>query len=97
MAEEMQDDLIYTLTDEETGIESNYELLASCEIEENVYFALRPEESPEEYVILRREFDEDGEEMLVIIEDDEEFDRVADLFDDEFSNFDYDDGEEPKN
>jgi len=95
MAEEMKEDFIYTLTDEETGIESNFELLASCELDGKVYFALQPEDSPEEYVILRRELDDDGEEMLITIEDDEEFDRVADLFDDEFSDFDYDgDGED---
>jgi len=43
----------------------------------------------EEYVILRLEM-EDGEEVLVSIDDDEEFDRVADFFDDQFSDIDYD-------
>ena len=40
-------------------------------------------------MILRLEM-EDGEEMLVSIDDDEEFDRVADFFDDQFADIDYD-------
>ena len=44
----------------------------------------------DEYVILRVEKDENGEEYLSSIDDDEEFDRVADYFDDQFSDIDYD-------
>ena len=37
------------------------------------------------------EKDEDGEDVLVTLDDDEEFDNVADLFDDRFSEeVDYD-------
>ena len=44
-----------------------------------------------EYVILRVEKDENGEDSLVTVDDDEEFDDVADLFDDMFSEeIDYD-------
>ena len=91
-------DIIYTLTDEDTGEEIDFQLIARATIDDVLYFALVPadDEECEEYVILRRELDENGEEMLVTIEDDEEFDRVADLFDDEFSDFDYD-GEEENN
>lgn len=83
---------IFTLTDED-GVEMQFTLLGSCEIEGTVYLALVPLEDneAEEYVILKRETDENGEEMLVTIDDDEEFDRVADLFEDElFSEIDYD-------
>ena len=53
--------------------------------------ALVPVGEDEEYVILRSEIDENGEESLVTIDDDDEFDRVADIFDDElFSEVDYD-------
>ena len=39
------------------------------------------------------EKDEEGEDVLVTIKDDEEFDRVADYFDDELSKeIDYDAG-----
>ena len=44
-----------------------------------------------EYVILREEKDENGEYSLVSVDDDEEFDDVADKFDDMFSEeIDYD-------
>ena len=83
---------IYTLTDED-GVEMQFKLLASAEIEGVEYLALIPEEDneAEEYVILKREQDENGEDLLVTIDDDEEFDRVADLFEDElFGEIDYD-------
>ena len=84
---------IYTLTDEE-GNESDYELIGSIEENGVVYYALIPytddDTDPEEYIVLRGEKDENGEEILVSIEDDEEFDRIADIFDDEFADIDYD-------
>jgi len=44
-----------------------------------------------EFVILKAVLTEDGETDLVDIEDDEEFDRVADYFEDEvFGDVDYD-------
>ena len=81
----------FTLTDE-TGKESEFELLGTCEFEGKTYLALIPvEEGMDEYVILRLEMDEKGEEMLVTIDDDEEFDRIADYFEDElFDTIDYD-------
>lgn len=84
---------IFTLTDE-TGKESEFELLGSCEFEGKTYLALVPvEEGTEEYVILRLETDEKGEEMLVTIDDDDEFDRIADYFEDAlFDTVDYDEG-----
>ena len=60
--EEIYDGDIYTLTDE-TGKESEFELIGSCEFEGKTYLALVPvEEDSEEYVILRLELDETGEE-----------------------------------
>ena len=43
-----------------------------------------------EYIILRREVDENGDIYLATIEDDDEFDRIADIFDDMFSDILYD-------
>ncbi len=96
MAEDLFNDEIYTLTDDE-GNESQFELLASREIDGATYFALIPMEDNDsgEYVILKSETDEDGEEMLVTIDDDDEFERVADIFDDElFGEVDYDEAPE---
>ena len=96
MAEDeiFESDDIYTLTDEE-GNENDFELIGSVEVEGVTYYALVPyseedDSEPEEYIVLRGEKDENGEEILVSIEDDEEFDRIADIFDDEFADIDYD-------
>ena len=78
--EEIYDGDIYTLTDE-TGKESEFELIGSCEFEGKTYLALVPvEEDSEEYVILRLELDETGEETLVTIDDDDELDKVYDYY-----------------
>lgn len=89
---------IYTLTDED-GKEMQFKLLASAEIDGTEYMALIPleENEAEEYVILKLEVDENGEELLVTIDDDDEFDRIADFFEDElFGEIDYDGSEENK-
>jgi len=91
----------FTLTDEE-GNEIEFELIGTAELKGNVYYAMIPADAADkakdsedgfcEYVILRVEADENGEASLVTVEDDEEFDDVADYFDDMFSEeIDYDD------
>lgn len=86
----------YILTDEE-GNELKFEVIGSTEINGTLYYAMIPvddqpdEEDVYEYVILKAEKDEDGEDVLVTIDDDEEFDNVADFFDDMLSDeADYD-------
>ena len=86
----------YTLTDEE-GNELQFEVIGSAELNGTVYYAMIPvdaqpeEEDVYEYVILKTEKDEDGEDILVTIDDDDEFDDVADFFDDMLSDeADYD-------
>ena len=87
----------YTLTDEE-GNELQFEVIGSAELNGTVYYAMIPADSAEqtedgfcEYVILKEETDESGEATLVTIDDDDEFDDVADYFDDLFSEeIDYD-------
>ena len=90
----------FTLTDEE-GNEIEFELIGSAEINGILYYAMIPADAAEkaqstedgfcEYVVLKAEKDENGEEMLVTIDDDDEFDDVADYFDDLFSEeIDYD-------
>lgn len=93
MADELYNDEIYTLTDED-GNENQFELIGSREIDGSTYLALVPvdDNDDEEYVILKVEIDDNGEETLVTINDDDEFDRIADIFDDElFGAVDYDD------
>jgi uncharacterized protein YrzB (UPF0473 family) len=87
---------IYTLTDEE-GNELQFEVIASAEVNGTMYYAMIPvDDQPEaedvyEYVVLKAEKDEDGEDILVTIDDDDEFDNIADYFDDMLSDeADYD-------
>ena len=80
---------VYTLTDED-GNESDFELLGRHDVDGQSYVALAPidvdEDSDEEeegsFIVLKV-VEEDGEEIFETIEDDEEFDRIADIFEDE--------------
>lgn len=78
---------ILVLVDDE-GVEHQFELLAELEIEQDVYRVLVPldeeEESEDEeeieVIILKVVHDEEGNEFLSDIEDDEEWERVADAW-----------------
>ncbi len=84
MTDNFEKENIFTLTDEE-GNESEFELLGEMTIDEITYLALIPLGGDEdEYVVLKVEVDENGDELLVTIDDDDEFDRVADAFEDSF-------------
>ncbi len=77
---------IYTLVDED-GVEQAFELLDVMDIEDDRYFALLPYyDEPEkmleadgELVVLKAEL-VDGEEMMATIDDEEEYERVGNLF-----------------
>ena len=86
---------VYILQDDE-GNEHEFELAGFYEKNGNKYYAMievgADEKNDEfcEYVILKAVM-EDGEENLVTIDDDDEFDDIADYFDDLFaSEIDYD-------
>jgi uncharacterized protein YrzB (UPF0473 family) len=78
---------ILVLVDED-GEEHEFELLAELEIEDQSYRVLIPvgedeevdEEEEVEVVILKVVYDEEGNEFLGDIEDDEEWERVADAW-----------------
>lgn len=78
---------ILVLVDDE-GVEHQFELLAELEIEQDVYRVLVPLEDEEEtedeeeieVIILKVVHDEEGNEFLSDIEDDEEWERVADAW-----------------
>ena len=94
--EELMD--IYTLTDEE-GNEAQFELLGELELDGNKYIGLIPlengDDEGDEYVIFKCTTDENGEDLLETIEDDDEFERVADAFEDRFlSELDLDEGQD---
>jgi len=77
---------IYTLQDE-NGEEHEFELIATCERDGNEYYAMIPADENDkedeycEYVVLKVVM-ENGEKTLVTLDDDEEFEAVADYFDD---------------
>ena len=87
----------YCILTDEDGNEIRFEEVGAAEINGIMYYAMAPvddqpeEEDVYEYVILKVEKDENGEDMLVTIDDDEEFDDIADYFDDMLSDeADYD-------
>ena len=95
MAEELFEPELITLTDED-GNETQFEIIASYEMDGVTYLALVPTENNDEgeYVILRLEADpeNEGEEILVTVDDDDEFYDVADLFEDiQFDELEYED------
>jgi len=78
----------YTLVDE-SGVEHEFELIDSVELDGEVYFALIPTydepqelvDSDGELVILKAVADDKtGEEILSSIDDEEEYDEVAKIF-----------------
>jgi uncharacterized protein YrzB (UPF0473 family) len=87
---------IITLTDED-GKEIDFEVIGDAEIDGVVYYAMTPAGAQEnnegiiEYALLKLITDEEGEEVFVTVDDEDEFDKVADFFDDLFdSEEDYD-------
>ena len=89
----------FMLTDEQ-GEEHEFELIGSGEVDGAMYYAMIPADQAGdedrdtfEYVILKSEVDDNGDESLFTIDDDEEFDRVADFFDDMFSTVDFDEAD----
>ena len=90
---------IYTLVDEE-GVEQTFELLDIMELDGERYFALIPYygdaeevmDSDGDLIVLKSEMDENGEELMVSIDDDEEYDRIGQLFIDKLNDmFDFED------
>ena len=85
-----------TLTDED-GREIDFEVIGEAELDGTLYYAMQPvgeDESDDgviEYVLLKKDVDENGEDVFVTIDDEAEFDKVANYFDDMFDDeADYD-------
>jgi len=78
---------LLVLVDEE-GVEHQFELLAELDIEDDKYQVLVPlneldedlDEGEVEVIILKLVYDEEGNELLSDIEDDEEWEKVADAW-----------------
>ena len=91
---------IFTLEDEE-GTEHEFELWDILEVDGNVYYGLIPHtedaeamiEQDTELVILKVG-EENGEEFLATIDNDEEYDRIGQMFLDRMDEDDEEDGDE---
>ncbi len=90
--EDFEEAPVFTLTDEEIHEEKDFLLLARGEIDNQLYYALEPvgEEESEEYVILK--VFEDGDDIILeSVDDDDEFEKAEDYFNDLFfGEVDYD-------
>lgn len=78
---------IYTLVDED-GIEQDFEMVDQLEENGIVYYALVPYyddptrivEEDAELVVLKAETGDDGEDILSTIDDDDEYERIGNIF-----------------
>ncbi|MDD4237996.1 MAG: DUF1292 domain-containing protein [Desulfotomaculaceae bacterium] len=71
---------VITLVDEE-GAEHDFTVVDIINVDESEYAILLPvEEDNDEAIILKFTLDEEGNELLVDIEDDEEWEKVADAW-----------------
>jgi uncharacterized protein YrzB (UPF0473 family) len=78
---EVETNKFITLTDEEGG-EHEFEVLEVLEVEQKTYAILQPVEgADEEAVILRMDKDEKDQDVLSYIDDDAEWDKVAEAYD----------------
>ncbi|ACQ54723.1 DUF1292 domain-containing protein [Clostridium botulinum] len=69
-----------TLTDEE-GKETEFEVITKLDIEDKEYVVVVPKnEEVDEAIALRIDNNDNGEEMLVPVEEDEEFNMVAEAY-----------------
>ena len=105
MDQEMEKDLI-SLLDEE-GHEHQFEIVDAVELEDQEYLALVPvfddpsdslEDSGQRVILRISEVEDDsGEQFLEAIEDEDEYNRVAQLFMERLSDeFDFEDEDAPE-
>lgn len=86
---------IISLVDED-GVEREFEIVDCAEMDEHEYMALEPVyddpteslEAASELVILRiaEDSDEEGDQYMEAIEDDEEYNRIAEIFQDRLAD-----------
>jgi uncharacterized protein YrzB (UPF0473 family) len=75
---ELEEDEVIVLTDDD-GEEHEFNLIDTITVNEKEYAILQPVEE-EEAIILRFGIDDEGDEVLYDIEDDEEWEKVADAW-----------------
>jgi uncharacterized protein YrzB (UPF0473 family) len=80
-------DNVIVLKDEE-GVETEFEIITDLEVEGNVYYILYPlgEEDSDDAVAMKVEVDDEGNEVLTVIEEDAEFEKVAAAYEEWLEN-----------
>ncbi len=76
---EESEDIVVTMTDEE-GKEREMVLAFTFDVEEQVYAVLLDYHDPEEEGVIMRLEEDDGDTVLVNIEDDAEWERVVTIY-----------------
>ena len=88
----------YVVLTDEDGNEVEFEHIDTVEVDGETYMAFIPAElavDEEAEVVILKVVEEDGEEVLVSVEDDDEADRVFDIVMERVEDM-YEDDDEPK-
>ena len=99
--QEYGNDIVSVIDDE--GNEHRFEILDAIETDENRYVALLPiyddaEQAVEDdgELVILAVVEENGEDLLVPIEDDDEFEEIADIFEERLADlYEIDEEEDP--
>lgn len=75
----MENDKTIALIDEE-GNEKEFEIIATLEVKDNEYAILLPLDEDTDEGVVFKIVEEDGEEVLEYVEDDDEFNMVAEAY-----------------
>lgn len=85
----MENDVTSIVLNDEDGNEIEFEVITKMDIEDKEYVVVVPkdgdEESTDEAIVLRIDKDEEGNEILVTVEDDDEFAIVSEAYETLFS------------
>lgn len=83
----MENDVTTIMLNDEDGKEVEFDVVTKMDIEDKEYLIVVPkdEEDAEEAIALRIDIDKDGNEVLATVEDDEEFEMVAEAYETLFS------------
>lgn len=77
----MDDNVVTLPLFDEEGNKVEFEVITKLDIEDKEYVIVVPkDEDVDEAVCLRIDVDENGEEVLVPVEDDEEFQKVSEAY-----------------
>ena len=87
---------------DDDGVESEYRVIDTLDMEDDTYVALEPaSDDPAEYLnwdgnlIILKVVEEDGEEILAMIEDKDELDEIYDIFSSRLADlYEFEDDEE---